>query len=63
VTVGEQCVESMVVAGIAGVSALTAIAATEQTLPGVVDGYTVLLATALAFLVRFATLRDYAPKE
>jgi hypothetical protein len=59
----EQALEALIVALIAGVSALVAIAATEQELPGLLDLYTVGLATALAFLVRFATLRDIEPPE
>lgn len=62
-TIMEQVIESLVVAAIAGVSALIAISATEPTLPDLHDIYTVVLATALAFLVRFATLKQYAPVE
>jgi len=62
-TVYDQLIESLVVALIAGVSALVAISATEQILPDLMDLYTVGLATALAFLVRFATLREIAPNE
>jgi len=62
-TIFEQVLESLIVAAIAGVSALIAIAATEQILPDLIDLYTVGLATGLAFLVRFATLRDIEPEE
>jgi len=62
-TIAEQALESLIVAAIAGISALIAIAATEQVLPDRIDLYTVGLATTLAFLVRFATLRDIAPEE
>ena len=62
-TLKEAIVESAVVAAIAGISALIALAATAQTLPCLIDLYTTGLATALAFLVRFATLREIAPTE
>jgi len=62
-TIKEQLLESVIVAGIAGISALIAIAATEQLLPDLIDLYTVGLATTLAFLVRFATLRDIEPED
>jgi len=62
-TIMEQVTESLIVALIAGVSALVAISATEQVLPDLMDLYTVGLATALAFLVRFATLREIEPDE
>lgn len=62
-TLKEELLESAVVSAIAGISALTAIAATHAHFPELFDLYTVGLATALAFCVRFATLKEYAPEE
>jgi len=62
-TLYDDLAQSGVVAAIAGISSLMAIAATQNGLPCVTDLYTTGLATALAFFVRFATLKEYEPRE